>query len=272
VPRRFDHSEFGGLPLHDVTVVLPARECARTVGPIVRSLRAFPQVVVVDAASADGTADLAAAAGAEVHQETELMPEFGEVRGKGDAMWRSLSVVENDIVVFVDADTIGFDAHFATGLAGPLIEHEEIHFVKGAYDRPFIHDDVVVEQGGGRVTELTARPLLRAFYPELAAFRQPLAGEFAARRELLERVAWATGYAAEISMLIDVWKQVGRQGMAQVEIGERRQPHQPLKALGAMSYTILSAVCERLAAEGRLSADAVPPHEILERPPLATCR
>jgi glucosyl-3-phosphoglycerate synthase len=270
VPRLFHHSDFDGLDLHAVSVILPARECAATIGPIVEALGqgGFGQVAVVDAASADGTSGVAAGAGAEVHQEADLLPRLGPVHGKGDAMWRALSIARNPIVVFVDADTTQFEAHFATGLAGPLLTEAGIHFVKGAYSRPFVAGGEVVAHGGGRVTELTARPLLRAFYPELAGFRQPLAGEFAGRRELLERIPWSTGYAAEIAMLIDVWKEAGIEGMAQVDIGERRQPHQPLPALSEMASTVLAAVCERLAREGRLSRDAVPPHGIVERPPM----
>jgi glucosyl-3-phosphoglycerate synthase len=148
----------------------------------------------------------------------------------------------------------------------------EIHFVKGAYTRPFTAGSEVVAEGGGRVTELMARPLLRAFYPELGALVQPLAGEFAGRRELFESISWATGYAAEISMDIDVWKRVGIDGMAQVDIGERRQAHQPLKSLSGMASTILAAVSARLVEEGRLEADAAPPADFEVRPPLVTCR
>lgn len=249
-------------------MVIPTRQCATTIEPIVRALDGFGQVLVVDAASPDGTAETAARAGAEVRQECDLLPEFGAVRGKGDAMWRALAAVTHDVVVYVDGDTIDFHRHFATGLAGPLLTADEIQFVKGAYSRPFVAGVEVVEHGGGRVTELMARPLLRAFYPELASFRQPLAGELAGRRELLESIPWATGYAAEIAMLIDVWKQVGGAAMAQVDIGERRQPHQPLPALGEMADTVLAAVCERLAREGRLDQGAVPANEIVERPPV----
>jgi glucosyl-3-phosphoglycerate synthase len=266
--RSFSHTDFADLDLSAVSVVLPARECAGTVGPIVEALEAAGQVLVVDAGSGDGTAQVAAAAGAEVVQESELMPDFGPVLGKGDAMWRALSAVRHEIVVYVDADTTGFDALYVRGLAGPLIEHDEIQFVKGAYTRPFVAGDAVVERGGGRVTELMARPLLRAFYPELAGFVQPLAGEFAGRRALFERLPWATGYAAEIAMVIDTWKEAGIDAMAQVDIGERRQPHQDLRALGEMASTILAAVCDRLAREGRMEAQS----EIVERPPLATCR
>jgi glucosyl-3-phosphoglycerate synthase len=266
--RSFKHTDFGDLDLSAVSVVVPARECAPTIGPIVEAVRGAGQVVVVDAASRDGTARIAADAGAEVVQEADLMPEFGPVLGKGDAMWRSLSVVRHDVVVFVDGDTSGFDGHYVTGLAGPLLTDPGIQFVKGAYTRPFTAGSEVVEEGGGRVTELTARPLLRAFYPDLAELVQPLAGEFAGRRELFESIPWATGYAAEISMDIDIWKRVGIAAIAQVDIGERRQPHQPLKSLGGMASTVLAAVCERLVAEGRMDPEAAPPADYVVRPPL----
>ena len=269
--RSFSHTDFADLDLSAVSVVLPARECADTVGPIVESVLGAGQVLVVDAASSDGTADVAARAGAEVVQEADLLPEMGPVRGKGDAMWRALSAVRHDIVVFIDADTTGPAGHYVNGLAGPLVEHAEIQFVKGAYTRPFVAGGAVVEEGGGRVTELMARPLLRAFYPELAELVQPLAGEFGGRRELFERIPWATGYAAEISMDIDILKEVGIDAIAQVDIGERRQPHQPLKSLTEMASTILTAVCVRLAREGRLDPEAGP-GEVEERPPLVQCR
>jgi glucosyl-3-phosphoglycerate synthase len=269
--RSFDHTDFGELDLSAVSVVIPAKECADTIGAIVESIDAG-QVLVIDANSADGTGEIAAAAGAQVVRDADLMPDFGPVLGKGDAMWRSLSAVGHDVVVFVDGDTRGFDAHYVTGLAGPLLTDPEIQFVKGAYTRPFTAGSEVVEEGGGRVTELMARPLLRAFYPELADLVQPLAGEFAGRRDLLERIPWSTGYAAEISMDIDIWKLVGIDAIAQVDIGERRQPHQPLKSLGGMASTILAAVGARLADEGRLDADAVPPADFVVRPPLVACR
>jgi glucosyl-3-phosphoglycerate synthase len=270
--RSFDHTDFGDLDLSAVSVVIPARECAGTIGPIVQAIQGLGQVVVLDAGSSDGTARIAADAGAEVVQEAALLPEFGPVLGKGDAMWRSLSVARNEIVVFVDGDTSGFNGHYVTGLAGPLLTDPEIQFVKGAYTRPFTAGSEVVAEGGGRVTELMARPLLRAFYPELAELVQPLAGEFAGRRELFEQIPWATGYAAEISMDIDIWKRVGADGIAQVDIGERRQPHQPLKSLSRMASTILAAVCERLVAESRMDAEAAPPADYVVRPPLVQCR
>jgi glucosyl-3-phosphoglycerate synthase len=241
-----------------VSVCLPARECAGTVGAIVdalcelRAAGAIDEVVVVDAASADGTAEAARGAGAEVHQEAELLPELGPVLGKGDAMYRALSVLDGELVCFVDADTEDFSAHFACGLLGPLVCERGVSFVKAFYRRPFVQDGVSLPEGGGRVNGLAARPALRLFYPELAAVSQPLAGEIAARRELLWRVPFATGYGVEIAMLIDVWRTVGLEGIAQVDLDERRNRHQSLAALEPMAVTVLATLARRLQQEGRL--------------------
>ena len=245
MPRRFHSSEFTDTEKHGhtVSVVLPARGVAATVGPIAESLLPFADQVLAVAAD-EPSAAAARAAGAEACMEGELAPELGPVLGKGDAMWRALEAVRGDVVVFVDADTTNFNPTFATGLAGPLLAHDDIQFVKAAYRRPFVHEETVVEDGGGRVSELMARPLLRVFYPELAELSQPLAGEVAARRELLERIPFATGYAVEIRMLIDVLRTVGVDAIAEVDVGERRQAHQSLNALGDMATTILRAVIE----------------------------
>jgi glucosyl-3-phosphoglycerate synthase len=259
-----------------VSVCLPARDCAGTVGAIVAALRrlqaagAIDAIVVVDAASADGTAALAEREGAVVLQEAELMPAYGPVLGKGDAMWRALSMLEGELVCFVDADTEGFSEHFITGLLGPLVCEPGVSFVKGFYRRPFTSDRAseagaseagASEQGygrgegegGGRVNHLTARPALELFYPQLAQVRQPLAGEVAARRELLERLPFATGYGVEIAMLIDAWREVGLDGIAQVDLEEHRNRHQPLSALTPMALTVLATIARRLEREGRLS-------------------
>lgn len=277
--RSFEHAEF---PLEllverkqaSVSVVLPAREVADTVGPIVERILALDglvdQVLVVDADSRDGSADVARRAGADVRRQDELLPDLGPVLGKGDAMYRALVAVTGDLVLYIDADTRDFEPHFITGLAGPLIAAESVRFVKGAYRRPFVADGVELPDGGGRVSQLTARPLLSAFYPELEGLRQPLAGEIAAPRDLLERLPFATGYAVETAMLIDVRDMVGAGAIAQVDIGERRNFHQPLEALRPMADTVLATVCERLRREGRLLADAPP--ATVERPPFASLR
>jgi len=224
---------------------------------------------VVDARSRDGTADQAAAAGAEVHQEAELMPGWGPVLGKGDAMWRALSVLQGDVICYVDGDTEGFSRHFAAGIAGPVACEPGVEFVKGYFRRPFRVGDMALRDGGGRVTELTARPLLRLFYPELAEVRQPLAGEVAARRELLLRLPFATGYAVETAMLLDAYREVGLAGLAQVDLEVRQNRHQPLSALTSMADEVLGAVAVRLEREGRLVPGAAPVR-IIERPPLAS--
>ena len=171
------------------TLILPARNVAGTIGSIlsvVADLRArtgLPdQVIVVDADSPDGTADIARAHGAEVYSENELIPTYGPAQGKGDAMWRSLSVARGDIIMFADADTTDFREHYVYGTLGPLLADPAIQFCKAAYRRPFTQGEKSLADGGGRVTELMAKPLLNLFYPELAGFVQPLAGEFAARR------------------------------------------------------------------------------------------
>jgi glucosyl-3-phosphoglycerate synthase len=279
--RSFHHSQYalGRLLEHKretITVVLPAREVADTVGVIVERLQELAplidQILVVDAASRDGSAEIAAARGAEVHQESELLADFGPVLGKGDAMWRALAVARGELVVYLDSDTSDFSAHFATGLLGPLMCEPDVRFVKGHFRRPFTTPDgLELPTGGGRVTELTARPLLSAFFPDLAAFVQPLAGEVAARRELFERLPFATGYAVETAMLLHAREVLGgTDAMAQVDLDVRRNRHQPLDALAPMASEVLGAVLVRLSAEGRLHEDGYSPP--VERPPYATLR
>jgi glucosyl-3-phosphoglycerate synthase len=300
--RTFHHSQYSPQRIAAqrsgaISVCLPARECAGTVGAIVAQLQilheagAIDEIVVVDAASPDGTAEVALRAGATVYQESELLPRFGAVLGKGDAMWRALSVLRGESVCFLDADTEGFESHFCTGLLGALVCEPRVQFVKGFYRRPFEQEGISLPEGGGRVNHLTARPALELFYPQLAGIRQPLAGEVAARRELLERLPFATGYGVEIAMLIDVWKDIGDDGIAQVDLEVHRNRHQPLQALTPMAYTVLATIARRLQREGRLRdageaewGETGPPVAgqalaarsgegsvpVLERPPLAS--
>jgi glucosyl-3-phosphoglycerate synthase len=257
--RSFHHRDFHGLALSSngaerpsATVIFPARNVAGTIGTIltvVNDLQAktgLPdQIIVVDADSCDGTADIARAHGAEVYSENELMPGYGPAQGKGDAMWRSLSVARGDIIMFADADTTDFRDHFVYGTLGPLLADPAIQFCKAAYRRPFTQGERSVPDGGGRVTELMAKPLINLFYPELAGFVQPLAGEFAGRRDLFSAVPFFTGYGVEIGMLIDVFAQVGLQGMAQVDLGTRQNRHQTLADLTRMSSIVLRTVAMR---------------------------
>ncbi len=276
--RSFHHSRYSAQRIaserrQSVSVCIPARECAHTVGEIVRALAALreagaiDELVVVDAASGDGTAAVAESAGASVLQEAELMPAYGPVLGKGDAMWRALSMLEGELVCFVDSDTEGFSAHFVTGLLGALVCEPGVSFAKAFYRRPLAADG----DGGGRVNHLTARPALALFYPELAGVRQPLAGEVAARRELLEALPFATGYGVEVAMLIDAWRELGLEGMAQVDLDEHRNRHQPLSALAPMALTVLATIARRLEQEGRLELEGRVANAAgapVERPPL----
>jgi len=241
------------------TLIFPARNVAGTIGTIlsvVDGLRArtgLPdQVIVVDADSPDGTADVARAHGAEVYSENELMRDHGPAQGKGDAMWRALSVARGDIVMFADSDTDDFEEHFVYGTLGPLLADPQLQFVKAAFRRPFKQGEEKILDGGGRVTELMAKPLLNLFYPELAGFVQPLAGEFAARRDVLSAVPFFTGYGVEIGMLIDVFQQVGLAGMAQVDLGTRQNRHQSLASLSRMSSVVLRTLAAREGLGQRL--------------------
>ncbi|HST41376.1 MAG TPA: glucosyl-3-phosphoglycerate synthase, partial [Conexibacter sp.] len=195
---------------------------------------------------ADGTAEVARAGGARVVQESEVLSEHGPARGKGDALWRSLAVTSGEIVVFLDSDTEGFDDRFLRGLLGPLLAESEVAFVKGAFRRPFKLGETTVPDGGGRVTELVARPLLNLHVPELAGFVQPLAGEFAGRRTLLEQLSFPVGYGVEIATLIDSYRLVGLDALAQVDLGERQNRHQSLRALSAMAYAVMVAAERRI--------------------------
>jgi glucosyl-3-phosphoglycerate synthase len=280
----FDHSQFrldellsrkrGG-----ITTCVPTRQTAATIAATVRELTALreaglvDQVLVVDAASEDGTATIAAAAGAEVVQEAELLSEIGPVQGKGDAMWRALSVASGEIVVYLDGDVKDFGRHYVVGLLGPLLQSPEIEFVKGFYRRPLAIEEMEIEDAGGRVTELSARPLLELLAPQLAQFRQPLAGEVAARRSLLTRIPYFTGYGVEIAMLIDVWRAAGIGRMAQVDLGSKRNSHQDLAALAGMSRQVIEGLVARLqepsAATGTLRPALGVDARLSERPPLA---
>jgi glucosyl-3-phosphoglycerate synthase len=278
--RTFHHSVYPAERIaaerrQSVSVCLPARECAATVGEVVEACLklagqgVLDEVVVVDAASRDGTAELAAAAGARVLQEAELMPSQGRVLGKGDAMWRALGSLEGELICFLDADTQRFASTFVTGLLGPLVCEPRASFVKAFYRRPLLAAGEPPGEGGGRVNHLTARPALSLFYPELAEIRQPLAGEVAASRELLESVPFVTGYGVEVAMLIDVWRRVGLDGMAQVDLDEHDNPHQPLSALAPMARTVLATIARRLREDGLLEDIPGAGEAPVERPPLA---
>ena len=245
-----------------VSVVMPARDEEATVGAIVAAIRdaliqAVPlvdEIIVVDSRSADGTAAAARAAGALVVSQDDITRGLPPMRGKGDAMWAGLAAAAGDVVAFIDADVDPFDPRFVTGLLGPLLTDPAISFVKGFYHRPLTSGGYSEPDGGGRVTELLARPLLNLFWPDLAGFVQPLAGEAAGRREVLDRVPFVSGYGVEIAMLVDLLGLAGLDALAQVDLGERTHRNQGNEALGQMAAQILTAAWSRLAREGRADA------------------
>jgi glucosyl-3-phosphoglycerate synthase len=290
--RRYDGAAFSLAELlvakaTTVAAVLPARECAMTIGPIldrIAPLRAsglLDELLVVDADSLDGTAAVAREHGARVVSESTLRPELGPCSGKGDAMWRAAGITDAELLVFLDADTVDFHPGFVTGLLGPVLLDPTVALVKGTFRRPFALGESIRDGEGGRVTELVARPLLNLHFPSLSGFAQPLAGEIAIRRDLFERLSVPVGYGVEIAMLIDALGLAGLDGLAEVDLGSRQNRHQSLRALGAMAGEVMVAVERRTGGSPRPSfptfrprpESGAPPElwrlRCEERPPLA---
>lgn len=234
-----------------VSVVLPALNEEETVGDIVAVIRhdlmqqvpLVDEIVVVDSGSTDRTSAVAAAAGARVVHRDDILPRIPAVPGKGEVLWRSLLVTSGDIVCFIDADLREFSSDFVSGIVGPLLTDPGVDLVKAMYDRPLGG----ATGQGGRVTELMARPLLNMHWPQLAGFVQPLGGEYAARRSLLEQLPFPVGYGVELGMLVDALHLVGLDALAQVDVGVRKHRHQDGQALGRMAAAIYRTAQLRLA-------------------------
>ncbi|WP_327419303.1 glucosyl-3-phosphoglycerate synthase [Streptomyces sp. NBC_01233] len=236
-----------------VSVVLPALDEEATVGAIVEVIRRelieglpFPlvdELIVIDSGSTDRTAEVAAKAGARVVHRDEILPRIPALPGKGEVLWRSLQATSGDIVCFVDADLRDFSSTFVSGIVGPLLTEPDVQFVKAMYDRPL--GDAPGQ--GGRVTELVARPLLNLHWPQLAGFVQPLGGEYAVRRSLLERLPFPVGYGVELGLLVDALHTVGLDALAQVDVGVRVHRHQDGQALGRMAAAIYRTALLRLS-------------------------
>jgi glucosyl-3-phosphoglycerate synthase len=279
-----------------VSVVIPARNEERTVGDVVGALSRelvartglVDELVVMDSDSTDGTGRAAAEAGATVHRTREVAPELGSYPGKGEALWKSLLVTTGDLLVFVDADLTQWGPHFVTGLLGPLLADPQVRLVKGFYARVFAESDGSVSTEGGRVTELVARPLLSMWWPELASVVQPLAGEWAARRELMESLPIPVGYGVELATLMDTAARHGLDALAQVDLGSRAHKHQANHDLALMAAELL-AVAERrrpagqrleprgelrqfVRAEDGQARPRIRPIPVQERPPAAAAR
>ena len=265
--RTFHYSQFEPAKLRaakerlglTVSVCLPTRDEAATVGTIVKSLRKsllersrlIDEIVVMDAGSVDDTVTIALAEGARVFREQDVLPEVGPGSGKGEALWKSLHACRGDLLCWIDADIRNFQPRFVHGLLGPLLMDPEVLLVKAFYERPIRERNALRSTGGGRVTELVARPLLNLLWPQLAGVVQPLAGEYAGRRVALEQVPFSSGYGVELGLLVDLAERFGLDAIAQVDLERRVHRNQDVQALGRMSFGILQAVFQRLVEEGR---------------------
>ncbi|HEY2271632.1 MAG TPA: glucosyl-3-phosphoglycerate synthase [Jatrophihabitantaceae bacterium] len=275
-----------------ISVVIPARNEAPTIGGIVAGIRdrlidehpLVDELVVIDSDSSDNTAELAHAAGAQVYEARAVRPELGRYPGKGEALWKSQFVTRGDVLVFIDADLTQWGTHFVTGLLGPLLSNPSVQLVKGFYDRLLDDGSTAHTPQGGRVTELVARPLLNLRWPALSAVVQPLAGEWAIRRSTFATLSVPVGYGIEIATLLDVFLASGLPAVAQVDLGARAHAHQSVHDLGVMAAEVIAVAGRRLGlaeiesselwqfdrgSEPPWRSRAVP---VAERPPVISIR
>ena len=237
-----------------ISLALPALNEEHTVGNVITTLKRalmddvplLDEMVLIDSNSSDRTRQIAQALGVPVYIHQEILPQYGARRGKGEALWKSLFVTRGDIIAWIDTDISNIHPRFVYGLLGPLLREPRIQYVKGFYHRPLRVGDKLQAGGGGRVTELVARPMLNLFYPELSGVVQPLSGEYAGRRAALEQVPFFIGYGVETGLLIDMFRLFGLQGIAQCDLEERIHKNQELPALGKMSFQILQVFIRRL--------------------------
>ncbi|MDZ7679377.1 MAG: glucosyl-3-phosphoglycerate synthase [Acidimicrobiales bacterium] len=285
--RSFHHQEFeidrlvSAKAGRMVAVCIPARNEEATIATIVGTIHRdlvvdhplVDELVVVDDQSTDETAVVAAQAGARVVSTSDLLPHLAKGPGKGQALWKSLYATSSELIVWCDGDITDFDRRFVTGIVGPLLEHPDIGFVKGYYDRPIDSD----RAGGGRVTELLARPLISVLFPHLSQLIQPLAGEYGGRRALLEQLPFASGYGVELGLLVDIAARFGDDCIAQVDLGQRRHRNRGLDELGPQAAAILHTALRRVAPDlvgsprplVRPGVEAVD-IEVDEHPPMVT--
>ena len=208
------------------------------------------EIAVIDSGSTDNTREIAETFGADVYHSADILPQYGEKKGKGENLWKAVYELTGDIIVYVDADISNIHPRFAYGLVAPLIYRPEVHYVKAFYDRPLAFSQGIRPSGGGRVTEILTRPLFSLFFPDLTGLVQPLSGEYAVRREVLEAIPFPIGYGVETSHLIDVYEKWGMEAIAQVDLDQRIHRNQETRDLGKMSFGILRAFLYRAEALG----------------------
>ena len=236
-----------------ISLCFPTLNEAQTIGGILDIVKKsiyepglVDEVVVIDSNSMDRTVSVVRSAGFKVLQHREILTEYGSFKGKGDALWKSLAVLKGDIIIWCDSDIMNFKPRFIYGILGPLLIDDRISYVKGFYRRPLKIERSYFKSEGGRVTELLVRPLLNLFYPALSKVFQPLSGEYAGRREILESIPFSTGYGVEVGLLIEVYEKFGLEAIAQVNLQRRVHRNQPISALSKMSFVILQTIIEKL--------------------------
>ena len=241
-----------------ISVCLPTLNEEKTIGKEIVMFKSelvdrYPlldEIAVIDSGSTDGTREIAATFGADVYLSSDILPQYGEKKGKGENLWKAVYELTGDIIVYVDADIKNIHPRFAYGLVAPLIYRPEVHYVKAFYDRPLAFSQGVRPSGGGRVTEILTRPLFSLFFPDLTGLVQPLSGEYAVRREVLEAIPFPIGYGVETSHLIDVYEKWGMEAIAQVDLDQRVHRNQETRDLGKMAFGILRAFLYRAEALG----------------------
>jgi len=221
------------------------------------------EFAVIDSGSNDKTLEVAESYGADTYLASEILPEVGDKRGKGENLWKAIHQLKGDIICYVDADISNIHPRFVYGLVAPLIKQAEVQYVKAFYDRPLNYSSGLRSSGGGRVTEILIRPLFSLFYPELTNIIQPLSGEYAARREVLEMIPFPIGYGVETSHLLDLYEKFGLNAFAQTDLDRRVHRNQTTNALGKMSFGILQTFINRLHSQGKI--DRVPDVETFYR-------
>lgn len=243
-----------------ISLCLPALNEETTIGQEIVILKAelfdryrlVDEIAVIDSGSTDRTCEIAASFGADVYVAAEHLKEEGDHRGKGENLWKALYLLKGDIIVYVDSDIRNIHPRFVYGLVGPLIQNPEVHYVKAFYDRPIAYSGLLRPTGGGRVTEILIRPLFSLFYPDLAAILQPLSGEYAGRRSILEQIPFPVGYGVETSMLIDIYQKLGLTAFAQTDLDQRVHRNQETIALGRMAFGVLRTFMSRLSREQKV--------------------
>ncbi|HEX7260253.1 MAG TPA: glucosyl-3-phosphoglycerate synthase, partial [Luteolibacter sp.] len=267
-PQRFHHGQFADVDAlvalkksQRISVCIPTLDEADTIGSIVSIIHEtlvkthgfVNEILVIDSGSEDATREIAAAAGANVYLATDILPDQIRHYGKGENLWKALHVSSGDIICYIDGDISNFHPGFITGLTGPLLTDSGIDYVKAFYERPLAYGDESHSTGGGRVSEILIRPLISLFYPELVGILQPLSGEYAARRDTLESLAFPIGYGVEIAHLIDLASTGKIDRIAQTDLVKRVHRNRDDGELGSMAFAILRVVLRRLQRDGKIS-------------------